>query len=66
MEEISNPSTGFYQKKVVRSGPGFQSVTIVSSSSGGASIQAGSGNDLISQIFADMARFMGLDSSGDN
>jgi hypothetical protein len=35
VEEISNPQTGYYQKKVVRQGPGFSSVTIVSSSSGG-------------------------------
>ncbi len=33
VEEVSDPSTGFYQKKVVRNGPGFQSVTIVSSGS---------------------------------
>ena len=35
VEEISDPQNGYYQKKVVRNGPGFSSVTIVSSSSRG-------------------------------
>jgi hypothetical protein len=40
VEEIKDPNGRFYQKKVVSQGPGFQSVTIMSS--GGFNIQGGS------------------------
>ena len=46
MEEITDPETGFYQKKVVRQGPGFSSVTIVSSGRGGVNAGAGMGDVL--------------------
>ena len=66
VEEIKDGN--FYQKKVVKSGPGFSSVTIVSSGSFNLNTASGDGGsqssgdpniDIISSMFNEMSRIMG-------
>lgn len=54
IEEIGDlESGGFYQKKVIQQGPGFQSVTIVSRGGGGMNIGFGP-MDVIGSILGDI------------
>ncbi len=57
----TDPSGNFYQKKIVKNGPGFSSVTIVSSGSFSASSSENSGNnDIFSSMFGEMSRIMSM------
>jgi hypothetical protein len=49
-EEIGNPDEGFYQKKVVREGPGFVEITVISSGGSGGDNASNLGN-IMSGIF---------------
>jgi hypothetical protein len=67
VEETKDPSGHFYQKKVVKTGPGgFQSVQIMTQSSGNVHIEIGGGGGAsISSggpggILEEMSRIMGM------
>jgi hypothetical protein len=53
VEETRDPTGTFYQKKVVKNGPGFQSVTITSSGGGGIiQLGGGGGGDMLDGLLS--------------